>query len=802
MLSQYETDHFIELGSLVKLGWRECEHDGRPALSFPTSTGTRWRFMDGIKPKYDQAYGYQACWYGLKRAVERAKRLNLDFLIDCNGAASTIAADQHEFPAYSQQSGEGTRPRPELIDELKSVWSGRIIVAFDCDDAGRAGAMKRVQVYQDAGIEAIAIDLGLSIEGGDLADYVSTHTLDDLLKCPHLHVPQSERATPRQHSATTFGDWEKALREIKDRLSCYDFMTQRYGDPKSKSSKYGHWLAPQRIENTPSFCAYQGDGGWFDYGSGGEGGDIFDLIQIVDGCTFTQAVNAAAKLTNVTLPERVSLSLKNEPKADWSKHLSIGERGVTYRYLDAVSAAIIDRWASSDMANEAVDVDYLACITGLTERKIRLAMNRLPVIFLTFDLAYIDLTGKKIQESVEDNLLSYTNLSSISCESEFHHRKSGRPRKLYKLCDRSTFHETVLKVAMPQVVKAAFPKKDPLAAPVQAAFLVELGLDEDEAEVKALELEKRYAKEIAAQIGFKERMQEVRKTIFILKLMLTGEMRPTNDKPHPSTLYADLPIEAKLDKRIDLLATSARTLFKTLGGQVQLSRLVLCSLIGCRDTELASVCKVANIQMKKYVYVKRPVVNLPALLAIPIKLDETIGGFPIDVSSTQDKHPMKMTAPNLKRWATDQIIAQGKLTVRYRCANVYVLDPEPVIVPAPEPEQPKIVQKPLAWIGPFERLFKATLVFGVVLRVLSGLYRLLSFVLCMLADARRKAEKLLSYGEAWVKKTLVVATPWQPHNDKAWRDEDMWRDTSTGEARPYSVQLSLDVLLDSGPSPG
>jgi len=180
-------------------------------------------------------------------------------------------------------------------------------------------------------------------------------------------------------------------------------------------------------------------------------------------------------------------------------------------------------------------------------------------------------------------------------------------------------------------------------------------------------------------------------------------MEPKKGKVHPSTLDASLP-DILPEKRIDLLAHSAKSLFVTLGGEVQMGRQMLCTLIGCRDGELAGVCRAAGITMHKKIYREKRVKTLPELLAIPLKTDDEIGGYPVDVKSTKDKKPMRMTSPTLKRWAMDQIIAMGKLTVRYRCSNVYRLEAE---APAPtveaKPEVEKQLEMPLTLEPPAEK---------------------------------------------------------------------------------------------------
>src|SRR5687767_3755488 len=174
-LDDYATGHGTTGDVYRAAGWRDgITRRGRPALEFPTATGKRYRLIDGEKPTYDQDVGYKKCWYGLQRAIKLATENDIKFLVDCNGAPSTVPAQFKGIPAFSLQAGEDTSPDEALIDEVKKQWQGLIIVAMDCDATGRNAAVKRVRLWRKAGFESYAVDLALH-DGGDLADFAAKH---------------------------------------------------------------------------------------------------------------------------------------------------------------------------------------------------------------------------------------------------------------------------------------------------------------------------------------------------------------------------------------------------------------------------------------------------------------------------------------------------------------------------------------------------------------------------------------------------------------------------------------------------
>ena len=198
-ITDYAKAHGLTIEILRAWYWREVNIDNRPALEFPTETGKRWRFVDGQKPKYKSETGYARCWYGFKivvmNRIERGEPL-----IICNGEISTIAGQEAGLATISMTGGEKAELPPNLLEQLKGKVSHvpnlKIIVAMDCDKAGRSSGMGIASQLKENGLNAVAVDLGLGT-GGDIADFCMLHgdkSLEELMKCKAI--------TPNRHDTS------------------------------------------------------------------------------------------------------------------------------------------------------------------------------------------------------------------------------------------------------------------------------------------------------------------------------------------------------------------------------------------------------------------------------------------------------------------------------------------------------------------------------------------------------------------------------------------------------------------------
>lgn len=213
-MSEYAQVHGGTLAVFQEAKWQEVMHQGRKALIIPTATGKRYRFIDGKEPYYKSESGYTLCWYGLKKAVERAQETAGSIVI-CNGEASVVVATSYGIAACTMTAGEKAEMPDPLLSELKARYSGAVMVAYDCDLAGRTKGPALAAFLRDNGLDAHAIDLGLD-GTGDLADFCKLHgdmAVIDIDHCPTLAANTtiaSEISTPHMGATSWHTASEKA----------------------------------------------------------------------------------------------------------------------------------------------------------------------------------------------------------------------------------------------------------------------------------------------------------------------------------------------------------------------------------------------------------------------------------------------------------------------------------------------------------------------------------------------------------------------------------------------------------------
>jgi hypothetical protein len=172
-LDDYASAHGVPGDVFRAAGWKETEKSGRPALEYLTTTGPRWRFLDGNKPVFISPSGYKRCWYGLERAGSMAQKDGQPLVI-CNGEPSVIAAQHWGVPACAVTGGEHKEIPILLFDELREVWQGEILIAPDCDDTGAQFAEGRRAQLSETGYKIRVVNLNGG-KGYDLADFCALY---------------------------------------------------------------------------------------------------------------------------------------------------------------------------------------------------------------------------------------------------------------------------------------------------------------------------------------------------------------------------------------------------------------------------------------------------------------------------------------------------------------------------------------------------------------------------------------------------------------------------------------------------
>ncbi len=169
-LEDYARAHWAPLEAFVAAKWQEGAIYGRPAISFPTANGVRYRCIDGQKPPFINEKGYTSCWYGIGRAISVATEMQSPIVLT-NGEASVVVGQYWGVPALAVTSGSEKKLADHLLAELKVKWGGkRIIIALDCDDTGRKAAQDLAAQLTENEFVVSVVDLMLT-DKGDLCDF-------------------------------------------------------------------------------------------------------------------------------------------------------------------------------------------------------------------------------------------------------------------------------------------------------------------------------------------------------------------------------------------------------------------------------------------------------------------------------------------------------------------------------------------------------------------------------------------------------------------------------------------------------
>lgn len=196
-LDEYAQVKGVPVAAFVEANWKKetVTIKGRPAIEFPTQGGIRWRFIDGNAPHFISEPGYRRCWYGLTRAVKMAKDANKPLIL-ANGEPSVVVGQYNGLPVTAMTSGEKGQYPPELINQLKALYSGEIIIALDCDYKGCASALQLKAQLTGEGFTVKAVNLGLG-DKGDVADYCKLHgkdAINTITTLPELETVKTSQA--------------------------------------------------------------------------------------------------------------------------------------------------------------------------------------------------------------------------------------------------------------------------------------------------------------------------------------------------------------------------------------------------------------------------------------------------------------------------------------------------------------------------------------------------------------------------------------------------------------------------------
>lgn len=232
-LADYAREQGAPVTVFEHASWKLDMYQNRPCFSFPTMGGTRYRFIDGGKPKYKSQMDYKSCWYGLDKAIA----MNRGMIVLCNGEASTIVAQYHGVPAFCKTAGEMRIPDNLLEEFFNRGYGGDVWIALDCDSTGR----DRAQQIHGQIPGSIVIDLGLT-DKGDLANFCKLNT-DESLTALHRRIPTPRPQKPDMVFAHTIAI--HAIAEIEQAGTGYPLVVPFEG--MHSFGGYAEILAPQNV---------------------------------------------------------------------------------------------------------------------------------------------------------------------------------------------------------------------------------------------------------------------------------------------------------------------------------------------------------------------------------------------------------------------------------------------------------------------------------------------------------------------------------------------------------------------------
>lgn len=708
-LITYAAKQGAPVEAFVAAGWspRVVNHQGRPALQFATASGPRWRFIDGRKPKYTSPRGYARCWYGLARAVELAQHQGAPLVI-CNGEAGTVAAQWHGVPAACITGGEtGTIPAALLV-ELQQAYSGPLLVAYDCDDTGRAAGPALAAELRTAGYTATALDLG-GRDKFDLADFCQLHTggalaaLLDCLALPEVAarpvvIQRRETAAPVTGGAVNWPAendlwWQEIVLPAVERAATvrqgkhFRCINPTHDDrhPSARITEQGVYICTCGAHKRDDVATWAGAPDFMDWWKENRRA-LYPAQQ--------QPARSAKPAMTCDAPP---------PNGAWWHAVPDGWRGLllderfvppsTAPLVEQLNRAIIAGLVAADGFTAAELIEAGAAVgVSVNEKTLRAKLAQLVEMGFFSELAYIDIkheNRKNPGASESDGAANGTTQRVKPASSE--KNPGGRPQKRYALRPLADVQAALLARVALRLVEKEHPgagEKDTTLRPIDAPMLAAIGLSPALVEPLAAAT----APLLAAQQGKHE--FAARRAKWQLERLAAG-LENTYSTPLPAH-WPDLGKAAHY--RAALLQAQADA------GENNRSRAEMCRAIGVSHTTLNRVLDLAGIQQERKPDVTAPITTADKLdqQARRIARQQQAGVYKVEAISPRG-HVLDCAydhkQPEMaQQWAAERL-ADGdavQLVARVRCEQKIVrhgpppadqdrAKPEPATAPESQP---------------------------------------------------------------------------------------------------------------------
>jgi DNA primase len=239
-------------------------------------------------PKMLATPGARAELYGWERVLVKPERI-----VICEGEFDRLVLESHGFAAVTSTCGAGVF-RQEWAEALKNI--PEVYVCFDCDDAGRDGALRVGRMIPQAKLVELPDEVG---EAGDVTDFFVRlgRSREDFLGLLQAAQPAPPDDEPQFASIAHDLERRPASNEVAQLKSTIGIqgVVSRYV-PLRQSGMNLVGRCPFHDDRTPSFVVYPATRSFYCFACHAAG-DVFSFLMKVEHLNFPEALRALREFT-------------------------------------------------------------------------------------------------------------------------------------------------------------------------------------------------------------------------------------------------------------------------------------------------------------------------------------------------------------------------------------------------------------------------------------------------------------------------------------------------------------------------